>query len=239
MKKAIVVGATSGIGRELAVLLVKNGYFVGVTGRREELLSELVAEFPSAMSAKSFDLIEVEIVPEKLDELVGELGGLDLLILSSGTGELNPELDFVVEQQTICVNVLGFTCVTDWAFRYFEQQGAGHLAAISSIAGIRGGGIAPAYNATKAYQINYLEGLRQKARKSGKAITITDIRPGFVDTAMAKGDGQFWVAPVGKAAQQMLSAIQRKKNVVYVTKRWRLLAGLLKRIPRRMYAKMG
>ena len=102
---------------------------------------------------------------------------------------------------------------------------------ISSIAGIRGNGIAPSYNATKAYQINYLEGLRINAKNFGSSITVTDVRPGFVDTAMAKGDGLFWVAPVEKASKQIYRAIKQKKQVVYVSKRWKLIGILLKLIP--------
>lgn len=72
--------------------------------------------------------------------------------------------------------------------------------------------MAPAYSATKAYQINYMETLRKKAFKSGGHITVTDIRPGLVDTAMAKGDGLFWVMPVNKVANQIISAIRKKKT---------------------------
>ncbi len=133
------------------------------------------------------------------------------------------------------MNVTGFTCIANWTFNYFEKQKAGHLVAISSVGGIRGSRIAPAYNATKSYQINYLEGLRQKATKQKAQFFITGIRPGFVDTDMAKGEGQFWVATVDKATRQIFDAIKQKKKIVYVTKRWRLIATILKRIPRLIY----
>jgi short-subunit dehydrogenase len=170
--------------------------------------------------------------------LVSELGGLDLLFFSSGTGELNKPLNFSIEKRTIDTNILGFTYVADWAFNYFEKQQSGHLVAISSIAGLRGNGVAPSYNASKAYQINYLEGLRQKATKLKTQIFVTDIRPGFVDTAMAKGEGQFWVASVNKASEQIFKAIQKKKKVVYVTKRWLIISLLLKSIPRIVYDRL-
>ena len=80
--------------------------------------------------------------------------------------------------------------------------------------------------------------MRQKAKKSKMPITVTDVRPGFVNTEMAKGEGLFWVAPVDKAAKQIFKAILSKKKVVYVTKRWRIVAGLLKRIPNSLYEKM-
>ena len=121
---------------------------------------------------------------------------------------------------------------------YFKKQGYGHLVNISSIAGMRGNGIAPSYNSSKAYQINYLEGLRLNASKSNSSIYVTDVRPGFVDTAMAKGDGLFWVSPVEKAAEQIYAAIKRKKKVVYISKRWRLIGYILKAIPYSILARL-
>lgn len=238
MKKAIVIGATSGIGKELAKILSKEGYKVGISGRRNQLLEAIQSENPQAFEILQLDIVETETLQEKLDDLVGKLGGMDLLVISSGTGELNPLLDFNIEKMTIDTNITGFTFIADWAFRYFEKQNSGHLVGITSIAGLRGNRIAPSYNATKSYQINYLEGLRQKARKSKQNITITDIRPGFVATDMAKGEGQFWVATPEKAARQLFAAIRRKKRTAYITKRWGLIALVLKILPKRMYEKM-
>lgn len=187
---------------------------------------------------KAIDVTDTTLSILELKELVAELGGLDLLIISSGTGESNDNLDFEPEKRTIDTNVTGFTAIADWAFNYFRNQGYGHLVAISSIAGIRGSRQSPSYGATKAYQHNYLQAVRQKAGKLKLPITITDIRPGFVKTDMAKGDGLFWVASVEKAARQMFNALLRKKRVVYVTKRWALVAWMLRRTPNFMYNKM-
>jgi short-subunit dehydrogenase len=238
MKNAIVIGATSGIGKELAKVLVANNYKVGITGRRTELLNELKSESPESYHVKSFDITDIKIAVEKLKELTAELGGLDLLILSSGTGDLNKSLDFEIEKRAIDTNVLGFTAIADWAFNFFEKQKHGHFVAITSIGGLRGSRHAPAYNATKAYQINYLEGLRQKATRSKEPVFVTDIRPGFVDTEMAKGEGLFWVMPIEKAVSQIHKAIIRKKKVAYITKRWGLLAAIFRRIPRVIYDRM-
>ena len=237
MKKAIVVGATSGIGNELAKILASNHYKVGITGRRLNNLEALKKENPEHFIISAFDCT-TESNTEKLADLVKELGGLDLLILSSGTGDLNETLDFNIENKTNQLNVIAFTEIVDWTFNYFENQGQGHLVGISSIAGIRGSRMAPAYNASKAYQINYLEGLRQRAKLTKKPIYVTDIRPGFVDTDMAKGEGQFWVAPKEKAAKQIFGIIKRKKDIGYVTKRWWLIAKLLRGIPNRLYKRM-
>ena len=238
MKNAIIIGATSGIGKELAKLLVSNGFNVGITGRRTELLESLKSENPHSYFIKTFDVKDTKVAKEKLEELISELGGLDLLILSSGTGDINDTLDFEIEIRTIETNIIGWTFISDWAFKYFEKQKYGHLTAISSIAGLRGNRRSPSYNATKAYQINYLEGLRQKATKLKEQIFITDIRPGLVNTEMAKGEGLFWVMPVEKTAQQIYKAIKKKKKIAYVTKRWRLIAEITKRIPRQFYDRM-
>jgi len=231
MKKAIIVGASSGIGRSLAKLMVENGYQVGITGRRANLLNELKAENPDSYVTQSFDITDIATISAQLQALTHTLGSLDILILSSGTGDLNESLDFDIEQRTINTNVSGFTAVADWAFNFFREQGHGHLVAISSIAGLRGNYLAPSYSATKAYQINYLEGLRIKAAKSSQSLIITDIRPGFVNTEMAKGENLFWVAPVDKAASQILKAIQQKRKTAYITKRWGILARIMILLP--------
>ena len=235
MKKAIVVGATSGIGRELAILLADNGYKVGITGRREELLATLKASKPDSFIIATFDVISITKVPQYLNDLEKELGGLDLLIMSSGTGKINLSLDSNIERYTNEVNVSGFTTIADWAFNYFQQQRYGHFAAITSIAGIRGSRQSPAYFASKAYQINYLEALHQKAVNLKMPVYITDIRPGFVDTAMAAGPNMFWMASAKKASALIFKAIKNKRSVVYVTKRWQLIVILLKLLPRFLY----
>jgi short-subunit dehydrogenase len=238
MKKAIIIGATSGIGKGLAQKLANENYIVGITGRRTGLLDELKSEKPNSFYTKTFDITDTNKIVENLENLTKELGGLDLLVISSGTGDLNEKLDYEIEKRTIETNVTGFTCIANWAFNYFENKKAGHLVAISSVGGLRGSGIAPAYNATKAFQINYLEGLRQKATKLKTQIFVTDIRLGFVDTAMAKGEGQFWVASVDKATSQIFETIKKKKKIAYVTRRWKLIGVILKRIPRQIYDRM-
>ena len=238
MKKAIIIGATSGIGKSLAKILADNNYKVGISGRRAELLEELKSQNPNSYFTRVIDITDIKTIVENLSALASEMGGLDLLIISSGTGDLNKNLDFEIEKLTIETNVTGFTSVADWAFKYFENQKSGHLVAVSSVAGLRGSRIAPAYNASKSYQMTYLEGLRQKAKKLNQKIFVTDIRPGFVDTDMAKGEGQFWVSKVDKAAHQIFEAIKRKKKIVYVTRRWRLVAIILKLMPGIIYDRM-
>ncbi len=236
--KAIVAGATSGIGRGIAELLASRGYKVGITGRREHLLNEIRDSSPESFIVCAFDISNPVTVKEKLDSLASELGGVDLFILSSGIGKRNKDLDAEPELETVKTNVTGFTAAVNWAYKYFENAGGGKLASISSIAGTRGFGLSPSYSASKSYQIRYLEALRQKARTSGGFITVTDVRPGFVDTEMGNGDGVFWVAPVSKASKQIVRAIDCKRAVVYVTKRWRIISLILRLIPRPLFERL-
>jgi len=170
-----------------------------------------------------------------LDELTAELGGIDLLVICAGAGHRNPTLAFEGELLSIEVNVKGFTCVADWGYRYFAQRGGGHIVAITSIAGLRGNYDAPAYGASKAYNINYLQGLRWRAAREHLPLTITDIRPGWVDTALAQGNRVFWVQPVEKAARQIYKAIRHKRKTAYITRRWRIIAVLMRLLPDSIY----
>jgi short-subunit dehydrogenase len=238
MKKVIIIGATSGIGRELAKIYSSKGHLVGITGRRENLLQELKNENPDSYKIKSFDISILFENSKNLDELAEELGGLDLIVINSGTGFPNESLDFKIEKDTFDTNIMGVTEIADWAFNYFRKQGYGHIAVTSSVAGLRGGRFNPAYSASKAFQMNYCEGLRAKAAKLKIPVYITDIRPGFVDTAMAKAPQKFWVAPPQKAAKQIFSALKKKKKIAYITKRWIIVAYIVKLLPKWLFEKI-
>jgi short-subunit dehydrogenase len=229
-KKIIIVGASSGIGKKMAELYAAEGHKVGVTARRLDLLQEIKKQFPDQIEYKCFDVTGNDNTSH-LTTLVNALGGLDLLIISAGTGEVSKELNWQIDKATINTNVNGFAEVANWAFNYFVQQGHGHLAAISSIAAIRGNSWAPAYNASKAFQSNYLEGMAIKAIKMKKDVAVTCIEPGFVATKMAQSDKLFWVVPVDKAARQIIRAIKKRKRKVYISRRWRFIAALLRSIP--------
>ena len=238
MKKAIVIGASSGIGRELSKILSGNQYIVGVMARRVDLLEELRNEIGHDLLVERIDVSDADSAMEALTKLIEKMGGVDLVVVSAGTGYLNPELDWTLEKETILTNVIGFAAIANVAVKHFMEKGSGHLVGISSIAALRGNRESPAYNASKAFESNYLEGLRQKVRKLRLPITITDIKPGFVKTAMAKGEGIFWAADADKAARQIFNAIKRKKSGTYITRRWRLVAGLLKLLPGFIYERL-
>lgn len=237
MKNAIVIGASSGIGRELAIQLSEQGYRVCVTARREELLQELLPSLNEDSFIQGMDVSMAEESIRKFDAIAEKMGTVDLVIISAGTGFLDAEMPWENDCRTIEVNVSGFTAMANAAYHLFRRQGHGHLVGISSIAAVRGGATA-AYNASKAYVSSYLEGLRAKAVKEKIDLKVTDIRPGLVDTDMAKGEGLFWVAPVPKAAAEILAAVKAGKRRAYITRRWGLIALLLKILPEAVYNRL-
>lgn len=235
MKKAIIIGASSGIGRELAKVLGNNRYSVALVGRREELLLSLKEEMDTETLIQPIDISQGEVAIRELHLLMEEMGVVDLVIVAAGCGFENPHLSYEKEERTVQVNVLGFMAMANTAYQFFLRQGYGQLVGLSSIAALRGGDDAPAYYASKAYISNYMEGLRKKAFKQSLPILITDIKPGFVDTAMARGEGLFWVAKPERAALQIYRVISKKKSHGYITRRWRLIAWLLKVLPAKLY----
>ena len=238
IKRIIIVGATSGIGRKMAELYAASGNIVGITGRRKELLDEIENMFPGKIQTECFDVTSHGNI-SSLTSLIQKIGGLDILVYSSGVGGPSKELDWQIDKLTVDTNVNGFIEIANWGFNFFTRQGYGSIAVISSIAANRGNSWAPAYGASKAFQSNYFEALAIKAKRMKKDIGITCIEPGFVRTKMAQGNKQFWVVPVEKAAKQMIAAIEKKKRKVYVSKRWWLIAKLMRIMPFWMYRNIG
>ena len=230
MRNAIIIGASSGIGKELAKVLARNGFNVGLAARRLELLEAVARDIETTAFVKVIDVSKPEAMP-LLRELIAEMKDVELFVISSGTGFINPKLEWAQENETIAVNVSGFAAMTNVAVEHLQARGSGQLVGISSIAALRGNREAPAYGASKAFMSNYLQGLNHKFAKLGLPITVMDVQPGFVDTAMAKSDRTFWMAPPEKAAAQIFAAIRKRKSHVYVTRRWRIIAWLFKIAP--------
>ena len=267
MKRAIVIGASSGIGREVAKLLLQQGWTLGVAARRVELLGSICDEVGMKGSigdgvdmpgnnrcsvvVEQIDVTAADAT-EKLRSLIERLGGMDLFFYASGIGKQNRELQEDIELRTMETNALGFTRMIGEAYRYFSERSkrqkaergeggqtgdgdsyVGHIAAITSIAGTKGLGPAPSYSATKAMQNVYLQALEQQANARGLKIRFTDIRPGFVDTALLSGDFHYpMMLRPERVAREIVSAINRHQHIRIIDWRYCLLTALWRRIPR-------
>lgn len=232
-KKAIVIGASSGIGLEVAKLLVGAGWTVGVGARRVERMQQI-----GAVAVEQIDVTESNATAA-LQQLIDKTGGMDLFFYASGIGKQNRELHEDIELATMQTNALGFTRMIGAAYRYFALQGNGHIAAITSIAGTKGLGPAPAYSATKAMQATYLQALEQQSNKRGLDIRITDIRPGFVDTALLSGDVRYpMMLRPERVAKEIVAAINRQSHVRIIDWKYRILTAFWRRIPRFVWRRM-
>lgn len=218
-KKIIIVGASSGLGRRLAEIYASKGCDVGVIARRENLLTELQQLFPAQLFIKKADIAD-ENISQSLNELIGGMKGADVIIVAASIINFNNDLLPGPETETIDINVKGYTNVLTAAWQYFKEKGSGHIVGITSIAAARGNKVAPAYHASKAFQSIYLESLRVKAKSAENNIAVTELIPGYIDTAMGKGDRMFWVASLDKAARQVERAIEKKKARAFISKRW-------------------
>lgn len=240
MKKVIITGATSGIGRELAIQLAAKGYMVGLTGRRKERLEELKAQIGAQAFIRAMDVTDLKDAEQGYHELIRQMGGLDIMILNAGVGRASFKQPWASDHQTIMVNVTAFSHGMHVAFQHFLEQGQGQIVGMSSIASHLASGRAASYTASKHFISNYMTGFRQKATALGKDITITDIRPGYVESEMtANNRHMFWVSSTEKAVKQMVDAIEKRRNHVYVTKRWRLIAWVAELVPRFIWDRLS
>lgn len=270
-KKAIVMGATSGIGMEVASLLAQRGWQVGIAGRRIDRLEEvkrntnlLISESPKASKGEIACYQQIDVTspeaPSLLLKLIEKLGGMDLYFHSSGIGWQNNSLDIEKEMKTVETNGLGFVRMVDTAFNWFAKQsqeqdkgqelsqeqnsdkGKGNdtyrIACITSIAGTKGLGAAPAYSATKRFQNHYLECLIQQAHMRHLPIAITDIRPGFVKTDLIAGSNYPLQLTPQEVAQQIVNAIERGKTVKTIDWKYSILVSLWRMIPRWIWTRL-
>ena len=225
------------IRNRFAKNLLREGWQIGIAGRRQPALEDFQRIAPEQIKIQSLDVTQADAA-EKLNTLIRKLGGMDLFLLSSGIGFQNPELDIDIELNTARTNVEGFTRMVDTAFDYFKQHGGGHLAVISSIAGTKGLGIAPAYSATKRFQNTYIEALAQLARMQHLDIHFTDIRPGFVATDLLKSGKYPMLMKADRVAQHIIKALREKRRVVVIDGRYRVLVFFWRMIPRWLWERL-
>ena len=231
MRRAVIIGASSGLGFEMAKILINDGWRVGIAARRFHLLQELAAIAPGLVEAAAIDVTDGD-APGRLEELVGRVGGMDLFVMSAGIGWQNPQLEESVETATVATNALGFARLVGAAFRFMAGHGGGHIAAITSIAGTKGLGAAPAYSATKAFQNTYLQSLEQLAAIRRLPITFTDIRPGFVATALLGESPRYpMLMRPDTVARSAVKAVYKRRHKVVIDWRWAVLTALWRLIP--------
>jgi short-subunit dehydrogenase len=235
---AVIIGASSGIGEELAREMHREGWRLGLLARRLDALDALATEFGAGTVVGRVDVGEAGAATI-LEGMIGNLGGVDVIVVSAGVGHLNPDLSAALDLDTVRVNVTGFMTIAQVAMRHFLARGRGHLVGISSIAALRGHGSTASYAASKAFQSIYLDSMRDLARASGLPIAVTEAQPGFVQTAMMKTDrplpsfvARLFVASPAVAARQILSAVHKRKRHAYITRRYGFVALVLRLLPR-------
>ena len=239
MNKAIIIGASSGMGKDVSKLLLADGWQIGIGARRTDALEEIKQIKPEAVVTIAIDVM-AEDAPLRLEQLIADNGGMDLFFLASGIGKQNPDLDSEIELRTVATNGMGFTRMVDTSFNWLVAHGGkGQIAVISSIAGVKGLGMAPSYSATKAFQNTYIEALSQLVNMRHLDISFTDIRPGFVKTDLLN-DGKNYplLMDKKKVAQKIVSAIYNKRSVQIIDWRYRILVFFWRLIPRWVWVRL-
>lgn len=237
-KKAIIVGASSGIGLEVARLMAADGWRLGLAARHTAPLQQLAGEFPGRVEWAAID-VTADGAEARLRELIDRMGGMDLYLHVAGVGWQNLSLEPAKELLTVATNSMGFARMVGEAYRYFAGSGGGHIAVVSSIAGTKGLGVAPAYSATKAFDNVYIQALEQQALLRRLPIRFTDIRPGFVRTNLLN-DGKSYpmLMDSRRVAADIVRAIAAGRHVCVIDWRWRILTALWRRLPRWLWRRL-
>ncbi len=234
--KIIIIGGTSGIGRSVAELLAKQGHSVAITGRRVELLKEIASHYPTIIY-NEMDVMNEDVL-SILATLIERLGGVDMVLYSSGFGKVNLELNPEIEEITNATNISGFTAIAAYFFTYFRKLKRGHIAVISSVAGVRGLTGAPSYSASKGYQRLYLQSLAQWSHKEKMNIHFSTIIPGFVDTDFIKDHTYPMTISLERATRIIAKGLLSKKRNIYVDWRYRILSHFMRIIPSSIWERM-
>lgn len=229
---AIVVGASSGIGKAIAEQLVAAGWRVGLTSRRPERMAGMIASLGDRVRTRAIDLDDPEGTRSGLRAFADDLGGVDLWVLNAGTGILNRDFAWEPERQTIATNVMGFAAMTDVAVHHCMARGSGRIVGISSVAKKRGHPFTASYSGSKAFVSLYLDGVRMFLKRAAPKVSVTEVAPGYIDTPLQQFDEAFWVASAETAARQIIAAAMARRKHAYVPRRWALIAALLSLAPR-------
>lgn len=235
--KILIIGASSGVGRFLALEYAKRGNIVGITGRRSELLDEVRSHYPENISSLCSDVTE-DNLESSLESLISRMGGMDRVIYCAGYGKSNKQMDPEIEMKAVRVNVDAYQKVVLFAFNYFEKIGSGHIVSIASVAGVRSLGTAPAYSATKKFEITYQEALQKMAKIRGAKIKFTTIMPGFIDTDFLSGTFYPMKMSLEYAGKRIFRAINKQRRKAVIDWRWRIIVAVWRLIPNWVWVRM-
>lgn len=242
MKRIVIIGASSGMGMRIAADFAKAGWTVGAAARSESRLRELKELAPAQITYSVIDVTAQDAV-RKFEDLIEEIGGMDILLYAAGTGWYNPELNVGKDEATVGVNVLGFTRIVNAAYRYFKRTAnvsKGRIAVITSIGGVKGLGVSAAYSASKRYQWTYLQALDQLAHSQHVNVSITDLRPGFVDTPFLEGNRSYpMLMSIDYVAPRIEKAIMERRRVAVIDSRWAVVGALWRMIPNVLWPHLG
>jgi len=244
-RRAIIIGSTKGLGAAIAHRLAREGYSLALAGRSADLLDKICAEINQASGetrARAYihDVKEYAQVPDLLQKMITDLGGLDLFIYN--TGVLLPTTPVTYEpdkdRETMEVNALGAIAWFNAVSPVFQSLRTGQIVGISSVAGDRGRVGNPAYNASKAALSTYLEALRNRLTRHG--VDILTVKPGFMDTEMLKSSPRaFWVISPDQAADDIWKAIRTRKQTIYTPSRWGLVMLIIRHIPSVIFRRLS
>ncbi|TGN06850.1 SDR family NAD(P)-dependent oxidoreductase [Leptospira ilyithenensis] len=249
VKKIIVIGASSGIGKAIAEAELKNGSEVVLVARREKELKAIASKWNKKGQTKPAILVVADVTQfasaeKTVAKAIGELGGLDEVYYASGVmpAVASDEYNIAKDLQMLNVNTLGAVAYINPIATYFAKQGKGKIVGISSIAGERGRKGAPVYNTSKAALNTYLEALRN--RLAEKNVQVTTIKPGFVKTEMTEGldlpeKGLLKAITSEEAAEQILKIVAKGKDEAFVPGIWKLVALIIVNIPNFIFKKLS
>lgn len=244
-RRAIIIGSTKGLGAAIAYRLAREGYSLALAGRSADLLDKICTEINETcgeVRARAYvhDVKEYVNVPELLQKMITDLGGLDLFIYNTGVLLPTTPLTYDADKdlQTMEVNALGAIAWFNAVAPIFQSLRSGQIVGISSVAGDRGRVGNPAYNASKAALQTYLEALRNRLTRHG--VHVLTVKPGFMDTEMLKSSPRtFWVISPEKAAGDIWKAIQNRKQTIYTPSRWGLVMLIIRHIPSVIFRRLS
>ena len=246
-RRGIIIGASDGLGAELARRLAHDGYILALLARRGELLDSLCDEINRTSNEKRafaypHNVAEYDKVPDLLRRIVSELGGLDLVVFLAGVNFPPGGIDkynFENDRQMIEINLIGAMAWLNPVAEMFQSAKAGQIVGVGSVAGDRGRVGNPGYNTSKAGLATYLEALRNRLTRHG--VNVLTVKPGFLKTEMlkaAQGPTPFAIAPE-KAAEDILKAMQKRKQVIYTASIWRWIMLAIQHTPSVIFRRLS